>query len=186
MKGYTKLNFLRIFGAPVHLHWSALVVIGGLLAVSFKEPLSAVITICSYFGIILLHEAGHAFFAYRLGCRPLNIYLSFIHGQCVYEAPHCSRNEFVIAWGGVLAQFAVAIPLIALAQFTTIASSQSLMGPVVGFLGYFSIMVAILNLVPARGLDGAIAWRLIPVLLKERATQKAKVKTKPSYIRRVK
>ena len=85
MSGYTKIKFLTIFGAPVYIHWSALIIIGVLLATSIKNPVLAVISMCSYFGIILLHEARHAYFARRLNCDILSIYLGFFHGMCECE-----------------------------------------------------------------------------------------------------
>ncbi len=185
MKGYTKLSFLRIVGAPVHAHWSALVVAGGLLAGSIKEPFSALTIICSYFGVILLHESGHAYFAQRLGCRPINIYLSFIHGVCEYQAPDSFKDECIIAWGGVSAQLVVAIPLIVLAQ-TTSLSELPILGILMVFLGYINILIAIVNLAPAKGLDGAIAWRLIPLLIKQRRRKTASKKIAKGHIRRVK
>ena len=112
MKGYVPLGFLRVFGARTHLHWSALLVIGAILAVAIRTPILAAITILSYFGIIFLHEAGHAFVAQRLGYRPFDIYLGFLHGSCVYEAPYNSTHVAIVAWGGVVAQLVIAVPLI--------------------------------------------------------------------------
>jgi Zn-dependent protease len=167
MKGYTRIAFLNAFGSRVHIHWSALLVMGGMLAASIRSPLLAIIVICSYFGIIYLHEAGHAYFAKRLGYRTYDIYLGFVHGLCSHEAPLNEKHECIIAWGGVAAQLAVAIPLILVAHMTSIARVPGL-GPVISLLGYTSAMVAAINLAPIRGLDGEKAWRLIPVLLAER------------------
>ena len=185
MKGYTKLSFLRIFGAPVHVHWSALVIVVGLVAGWIKEPFSALAIICSYFGIILLHESGHAYFALRLGCRPINIYLSFIHGVCEHHAPYSFKDECIIAWGGVSAQFAVAIPLIVLAQ-TTSLTELPIFGILIVFFGYINAFIAIVNLAPAKGLDGANAWRLIPLLIKQYRRKAVSKKIVKGHIRHVK
>ncbi|HTE16436.1 MAG TPA: hypothetical protein VK642_15290, partial [Burkholderiales bacterium] len=164
MKGYTKIVFLSAFGARVYIHWSALVVMGGMLAVSIRSPFLALTVICSYFGIIYFHEVGHAYFAKRLGYRVYEIYLGFVHGLCLYEAPHNEKHECIIAWGGVAAQLAIAIPLIVASHVIPLASIPGL-GPVVSLLGYMSAMVAAINLAPSRGLDGEKAWRLIPILV---------------------
>ncbi len=150
----------------MYIHWSALVVILLLMATSVKSPVLAVITVCSYFGIVLLHEAGHAFVAKQLGYRPIKISLGFLHGQCEYEAPYSKKHNSIIAWGGVLAQIAVAIPLIVLSKETRVAEVYGF-GPVVAFLGYISLMIALLNLAPSPFLDGAKAWSLLPILLSE-------------------
>jgi Zn-dependent protease len=167
MKGYSKIKFFHIFGAQVQIHWSVFLVMGGILALSIRTPIIALITICSYFGIILLHEAGHAFFARRLGCQPYAIYLNCLHGLCEYELPYDKKDDAIIAWGGVTAQFVVAIPLIFLAQSTSISEIAGL-GPVVAFLGYISAFIALVNLAPSPALDGHKAWALIPILWAER------------------
>jgi membrane-associated protease RseP (regulator of RpoE activity) len=171
MKKYTKIKFLRVYGAPVYLHWSALLVMGGLLGISFNSPILAVISICSYFGIIMLHETGHAFVANKVGCHVRGVYLGFLHGKCEFEAPYNQKHKSLIAWGGVTAQFIVAIPLIVGSQFLRINEIYG-MGPVVAFLGYISAFVALFNLAPSRELDGLEAWKLIPVLMKDYMARK--------------
>jgi Zn-dependent protease len=67
----------------------------------------------------------------------------------------------------VLAQLAVALPLIALGQFDAATSVPSLAIPI-GAFGYFSVLMVGMNLVPAFGLDGAKAWQLLPILVADR------------------
>lgn len=43
-------------GAPVFLHWSVLVVIGGCLTMAASDPLTAGVAAASYFSVILIHE----------------------------------------------------------------------------------------------------------------------------------
>lgn len=184
-KGYIQIKFLKIFGAPVHLHWSALAAIGFLFVVSVKSPLYAVVTICSYFGTILLHEAGHAYFVRRMGYQPRNIYLGLVHGLCEYNAPYDFREECIIAWGGVLAQLAVAIPLIVL-SLTTRLNQLPLAGPIVVFLGYISVIMALFNLMPVMKLDGIKAWQLIPIQFRYMQNKSAAKETTQDVIRRLK
>jgi Zn-dependent protease len=40
--------------------------------------------------------------------------------------------------------------------------------------GQYSLVVAVFNLLPVRGLDGAMAWRIIPEAIKRLRGQKAK------------
>ena len=168
MNGYTRIRRVKVFGARVYIHWSVLLVAAGLLALSIRKPLLAVVTIGCYFGIIFLHEAGHALFARWLGYKPFALYVGFVHGRCEYEEPYSVKHEAIVAWGGVAAQLAVAIPLILLAQTTSVASVPGL-GPVIGFLGYINLVVALFNLTPVAPLDGAQAWALVPILWSERA-----------------
>ncbi|MEJ2693572.1 MAG: hypothetical protein P8166_11070 [Candidatus Thiodiazotropha sp.] len=171
MNKYTKVKFLRVYGAPVYLHWSALLVMGGLLGISFNSPILAVISICSYFGIIMLHETGHAFVANKIGCNVRGVYLGFLHGMCECEAPYNQKHRSLIAWGGVAAQLVVAIPLIVGSQTLRINEIYGL-GPVVAFLGYISAFIALVNLAPSRELDGFEAWKLFPVLVKDYMARK--------------
>jgi Zn-dependent protease len=166
MRGCITLNSPRILGARLHVHWSALVAAGIAFGVFVSQPIHALVLVLSYFGVILLHEAGHALIAKRLGYPATEIYLTFIHGLCVHQHPDTEREDAMIAWGGVLLQFAVAIPLIVISQSTTLGS-VSLFAIVVAVFGYFSVLMAFFNLAPARGLDGMVAWRLIPIVIRE-------------------
>jgi Zn-dependent protease len=161
--GYFLLKGARVLGARLHVHWSAVAVSVGLLAAWHRQPGLALEAVACYFGLILLHEAGHAAMALRLGYRALDIQLSLFHGRCWYEQPDTLREEATVAWGGVLAQLAIAIPLVALAQVPSFAST-SMAGIAIAAFGYFSLAMVVLNLAPVRGLDGAIAWRLLPIL----------------------
>ena len=183
MKGYVRVKYLKICGAPVYIHWAALVVLGGLFGISLNDPLLALITMCSYFGIILLHESGHAYFARIFDCRPIKINLGVIHGLCEYEASNEELHNLIITWGGVIAQLVVAIPLIVLAQTTDISKVYG-MGPIIVCLGYISFLMALVNLAPSKGLDGEYAWKLIPFLLKTRSQKNEhNIKLKNRYNR---
>lgn len=121
--------------------------------------------------------------------RATDIYLTFIHGVCVYEQPGSVREAALVAWGGVLVQLAVAIPLIVLAQTTPLGAAPVFpvaVAVAVAILGYMSLYIALLNLAPARGLDGALTWKLVPILLRDlrnRFTSKKKTK---DLLRRIK
>jgi Zn-dependent protease len=160
-RGYILVQGLRVLGARLHLHWSALALAAGLLAIWIRQPAHALEAVGGYFGVLLLHEIGHAAIARRLGCRATDIRLSFLHGACETAAPESPRDEALIAWGGALAQLAVALPLIALSRVPAVAAS-----PAAAF-GYFSALVAVVNLAPVASLDGAKAWRLPAILAGE-------------------
>jgi Zn-dependent protease len=163
---------LRIFGAPIYIHWSVLVVVCLLALSAIGSPVFAAIAISSYLGIIAIHECGHAFVAKRLGYQVYSIQIAFLHGRCEYAAPRQEWDGIAIAWGGVLAQLLIAIPVLILAgvlgQF-----EPSYLGPVVVMLGYLNLMIALVNLAPVRGLDGAIAWRIVPLLWTRKRSRSA-------------
>ncbi len=107
MIGYLQMGPLRIFGAPIHINWLALVAIGVLLALSGGEAIPAVSSIFSYFGLILLHESGHAFVASRLGYQPQNIYLGLIHGTCEIPVTLNRKHRALVARGGSSLSFSL-------------------------------------------------------------------------------
>ena len=179
--GYLPVGLIRIYGAPVFVHWSALAACAAILVAGYREPIYATLFAVSYFGVILLHEFGHALVATKYGCRVFCVKMTILHGVCEYETPWSERTDLVIAWGGVLAQLAVAIPLIFI---SVIFGMQDLgyLRPVVVFLGFISVAFALINLAPSPYLDGYKAWKLIPMLTSDlfsrNKNKKKKVKMK--------
>ena len=176
MRKWTRFGRVRILGAHLYLHWSVLVVVGLLAFMSFSSPIHAAVSIASYLGIILLHELGHVLIARRLGYEVGAVRIAFFHGHCEHEAPHTEFDDVLIAWGGVLAQFAVAIPVLIIAAALE-EYDFGYAAPAAVFLGYVNILVALVNLAPAPELDGHIAWRAVPLLHRwwraRRATKRA-------------
>ena len=161
--GYLLLKHVKVLGARLHVHWSAVAVAGIMLGAWRRQPGLALEAVACYFGLILLHEAGHAAMARRLGYWATDIHLSAIHGRCTCDAPETPRDEALLAWGGVLAQLAVALPLLALDQVPGFASLP-FAGIPVAVLGYYSVALVAFNLVPTPPMDGAKAWKLLPIL----------------------
>jgi len=136
-----------------------------LAAVS--SPIYAVLFIASYLGIIVVHEWGHAFVARRLGYEVDSVGITAIHGWCLHAAPRSEWDEVLIAWGGVAAQLAVALPVL----LVTVVLGERSWGyftPVIVFLGLLNVGTVIVNLVPDDESDGRIAWRIIPLLRQKR------------------
>lgn len=186
MRGCITLQRPRLFGARLHIHWSALVAGGILFGVFIREqPAHALIAVLGYFGVILLHEAGHAFVAKKLGYPPSGIYLTFVHGLCQYEQPYSLKEDAIIAWAGVLAQLALAVPLIILGH-TTPLGSVPIVAFAISILGHWSLLMALFNLLPLRGLDGALAWKLVPILADDIRYRSASKKVAKDVIRRFK
>lgn len=115
MKRQYPIRGLRIFGAPVYLHVSAIVVAGLLGLSAVKSPVFGIIAIASYLSIIFVHEVGHAFVADRLGLDVLNVQIGWIHGVCEYEDPDNEWQAILVAWAGVAAQTVVAIFVLTIA-----------------------------------------------------------------------
>ena len=172
MRGWTRLGRNVAFGAPVYLHWSVLVVVGIMALFAMSNPVHASLFIASYLAIIFLHELGHGFVANRLGYQVDSIWVTFWHGWCVCEAPEDEWSAALIAWGGVAAQFLIAIPPLCIALALG-DRDWGYLTAVIVFLGYMNVVVAVSNLLPGDDTDGRIAWRLVPLLLEERRVKRA-------------
>jgi membrane-associated protease RseP (regulator of RpoE activity) len=163
MKRWFWLRQIRIFDARLYVHWSVVSVVALLALISLQSPIHAAVSIASYLAVILIHEAGHAFMARRLGYEVHTIRLGLFHGLCEFEAPETELDHVLISWAGVLAQLAVAVPILVVAVVFE-SYDFGYAAPALAFLGYLNLLTALFNLAPTPPLDGAIAWRVIPML----------------------
>jgi stage IV sporulation protein FB len=158
---------MQIRGTDVYVHWSVFLVAALMLSAVVRRPLVTLAGLAGWFGVMLIHECGHAFAAQRYGCGVQAIDLYPIFGVTRLETPWSKFADCVIAWGGVLAQAVIAIPIVVfLAQhgYSTLEPVNALLA----LLGPYSAMVAVVNLLPFRPLDGARAWKLLPSLFEAR------------------
>jgi len=132
-----------------------------IIAFNYSEPVFAASLCAAYFVLLLIHEIGHAIVANLRHSAVSRIEIYPIHGMCHY-VPNISEDEAFVAWGGVLAQFAVAGVVVAIVNVT---GGTRINGLDIAFavLGYISPIIAIVNLLPVRPLDGAKAWRIVPI-----------------------
>jgi Zn-dependent protease len=149
-------------GVPILVHWSVPALCLFLLGTGVSRILTTAATLAAYFAIFLIHELGHQVVAQRLLYRVEAIKIYPFHGKCLYEAPHSRWHRALVAWGGPLAQFIVAAPLAALVIVRGPTRIESI-DAVLAILGFLSPVIAILNLIPLRPLDGSKAWWLIPL-----------------------
>jgi len=156
-----------------------------MLVGAIENAPSTLFLVAAYLGVLLLHECGHLVAAKRRGYPVWSIELYPFHGLTRYAAPQTHYDACVVAWGGVLAQFAVALPLILLAAFFGFTSIGIVNG-VIAVFGYLSPVVAVFNLMPVHRLDGATAWQIVPHLWRRvrgwrtaAARQKSSIKRPP-------
>jgi Zn-dependent protease len=164
---------VKLRGVDVYVHWTVLVVGILMIYAASRQPGVALAAGLSWLALMLLHESGHMVAAQRKHCQVLSIELYPIFGLCRFEIPWSRYDHCVIAWGGVIAQLLVAIPLMAGVELF----GYSRFNPVnvaLFIFGQYSLVVAVFNLLPVRGLDGAMAWRIIPEAIKRLRGQKAK------------
>jgi Zn-dependent protease len=81
----------------------------------------------------------------------------------------------LIAWGGVAAQAVIGVPLVLWIIFFGYTRFEAV-NAVLAILGGYSLCVAAFNLLPIPGLDGSIAWGIIPEWLRRRRTKATRPK----------
>ena len=154
----------RISGATVYVHWSVVVITALMMLSAVENAAVTLFAVAAYLGVLLLHEWGHLVAARRSGCAVWSIELYPLHGFTRCSPPSTHYAACVIAWGGVLAQLAVAVPLILWASVLGL-TPIGLVNALIVMFG-FSAVIAVVNLLPGSRLDGATAWQILPYLLR--------------------
>lgn len=126
-------------------------------------------TLAAAFGIVVLHELGHAAVARRFGINTRRILLSPIGGIAALERmPERPIQEILVALAGPAVNIVLAAALFgALAIEATLVPSYSIERPEVFFglrLLLINLAMAIFNLVPAFPMDGGRILRALLAL----------------------
>jgi len=156
---------LRIRGVPVYVHWSVLLIAVLILFNVIHHPIGSLLGLAAYISVLLIHESGHLIAAQRMRCEVLSIQLYLIFGITKFETPWSRFDHCVIAWGGVIAQAVVALPIVGWVILFGYTRFEPI-NAVLALLGFFSLGVAAFNLLPITPLDGATAWAIIPESIK--------------------
>jgi stage IV sporulation protein FB len=171
LKNLTRV--MQIRGVDVFIHWSVFLVAAIMLANVIKRPLVTLVGLTSYLGVLLIHEAGHLIAAQKLHCQVFSIELYPVFGLTHFQTTWSRFDHCVIAWGGVIAQATVAVPIIIWLKVAGFTSSEP-MNAFLAILGPISLAIAAFNLLPLGRLDGAIAWKLIPEFFRRQQNSRSK------------
>jgi stage IV sporulation protein FB len=161
------ITLARYRGAPIRLHWTVPVV--ALMAGGLRFAPGAWLGLVL---VVLLHEMGHAFWARRFQMDVTEILIHGLGGHCAYLGTPSPKQRSIVAWGGVMAQavvFCVALPL-----SIAVPATSEVQRDLYGMLISTNLYIALFNLIPIRPLDGAEAWRLVPMLVAERSRRSVK------------
>jgi Zn-dependent protease/CBS domain-containing protein len=156
-----------IFGVPVRLHFTFLLLLVFLLFIGIGERQSGASTaiyILALFGSVLLHELGHALVARYFGIRTVEIVMFPIGGVSRPDRPPKAHEELWIALAGPAVNFLIAGGIAVWAwQTSRIAAISELLEPTDANLaqriGAGNLMLALFNLLPAYPMDGGRALR---------------------------
>ena len=146
---------------PVLVHWTVPALSLFILGTGGRYILTAAAFVGAYLAMLLIHEAGHQWAAEWRRCRVVGIHIYPLHGTCRYELPETRFDDALIAWGGPAAQLIAALPFALFIKL--VGSTVDPVDVIVAFLGVFSPIVALVNLLPIAPLDGRKAWLILPL-----------------------
>ncbi|HEX3156476.1 MAG TPA: site-2 protease family protein [Candidatus Angelobacter sp.] len=155
----------RLNGVDVFVHWTVFLIAGLMVYATRRSPWVTLTAGASWLCLLLLHECGHMIAARRRHTRIISIELYPIFGFCRFEIPWSRFDHCIIAWGGIIAQLVVAVPIILCVSafgYTRFAPLNAILG----ILGGYSLVLGAFNLLPVRPLDGSMAWRIVPEFIK--------------------
>ena len=164
------LKIFSVFGIPVELHISFLVLMLLIYIVAFFNfypsiNLLTAVLITLVFVTVVLHELSHSYIAKRYGIKIQRIVLLPIGGVSeMEEIPKDPAQELRIALAGPVANLIIAV----ISFFILIIFRNSLSTVLIGALYYFivvNLLLGLFNLLPAFPMDGG---RILRAYLAER------------------
>ena len=161
------VGVFRLFGVPIRLHFTFVLLLVFLLFIGFGEESSGAgmaIYVLALFGSVLLHELGHALVARQFGIRTVEIVMFPIGGVSRPDRPPKAREELWIALAGPCVNLLIAgaiafwfwrertlAPLAELLKATDTNLAQR--------IGVGNLILAGFNLLPAYPMDGGRVLR---------------------------
>jgi stage IV sporulation protein FB len=132
---------------PLRLHWSIL-----LGAALFTALTPRPLLLIGYAAVLLAHVAGHAFAVLGTRLSVSGVVVHALGGELTGAGEATPLRRSVIALSGVLAQLALLLAALAGRRYLPPDLADALVSR--------NAVVLLLNLVPVKPLDGALAWRL--------------------------
>lgn len=176
----------RIAGIDVFVHFTFLLLLAFIGIVYYREhrdiaeALLGVAVIIILFGIVVLHELGHALAARRYGIATRDITLLPIGGVARLERmPEDPKQELVVAIAGPAVNVALAAAALAvmavLHRMPQADEAITTEGSLLAKFFYFNVMLVLFNLLPAFPMDGGRVLRALLAMRMDyvRATQVA-------------
>ncbi len=154
---------LRVRGVPVYVHWSVPALAIFILGVGVERILIVGAAVVAYLAMLAIHELGHQLVAQWRGYQVNRIELNPFHARCWLDHPEGQLDASLIASGGVVAQWLVALPFIGYRLVFGYTPYEPI-NAFIAILGFLSPGVAMFNLLPVAPLDGKKAWSFFPLL----------------------
>ena len=175
MKWSWKLG--RLAGIDVYVHATFLILLAWVALSQYQvggtlqAALGGVLFILAVFGIVVLHELGHALTARRFGIGTHDITLLPIGGVARLERmPEDPRQELLIAIAGPAVNLALAVVFYVLLALSGRSNPDpEVFAPEASFLARLmavNIWIALFNLIPAFPMDGGRVLRALIAMRK--------------------
>ncbi len=156
------LGTLRIFGIPVRLHFTFVLLLIFLVFIGIGDQQSGAFTalyVLALFGSVVLHEAGHAVMARHYGISTIEIVMFPIGGVSRSERAPKAREELWIALAGPLVSLVIGVALwFGVAARQGFVSLDDLRQPTDANLAeriaIGNLILCAFNLLPALPMDG--------------------------------
>ena len=161
----------RLFGIPVYLHTTFILLMGFMLLAQWREggnlvaAIGGVLFVLAIFSTVVLHELGHALTARRFGIRTKDITLLPIGGIARLERmPDVPRHELWVALAGPAVNLCIAAIIFSLSTLAGTHPVLTLPTASLGTIDRFiaiNVSLAVFNLIPAFPMDGGRALRAV-------------------------
>ena len=153
---------ISIFGVPVRLHFTFLLLLAFVAFLGFEEGSSAlghILYVLGLFAAVFVHEMAHSFAARRFGIRTLEILLLPLGGVARLERQPKRKEELVIAAAGPLLNLLIGAAILGsraatgtLTPLTTLTTATD--ANLIERLAAANILLGLFNLLPAFPMDG--------------------------------
>ncbi len=169
----------RIAGIDVYVHFTFLLLLAWvgiehyLAHGDIGEAMGGLAFILALFGIVVLHELGHALTARRFGIRTRDIILLPIGGVARLERmPDDPRQELLVALAGPAVNVVLAAVIYVVLSFgqglSPVGEAMRVGGGFLEQLFWVNVSLALFNLLPAFPMDGGRVLRALLSLRMER------------------
>jgi Zn-dependent protease/CBS domain-containing protein len=156
------IGTVRLFGVPVRLHFTFLIMAVFLVFFGVGERQSVAANaayIGALFGSVILHELGHALMGRLFGVKTLEIVMFPIGGVARMESPPSPKAELWIAVAGPLVNLLIGAGMFAALLWSRgLLPWEELLQPtdanLLERIAAANIILAVFNLLPAFPMDG--------------------------------